>query len=151
MTAFLRSRAFERFVIFYARIALGAAFLSAVADRFGLWGPPGHPGVAWGTFARFVPYVAKLNPFMPAAAIPALAWIATIAEAALGLLLLLGVWPRWTAIASALLLALFGIAMIGTLGIKAPLDFSVFSASAAALLLALYQMRNEERVEPRKD
>ena len=25
----------------YLRLGLGAAFLSAVADRFGLWGPPG--------------------------------------------------------------------------------------------------------------
>ena len=27
------------------RIALALAFLSAVADRFGLWGKPGEPGV----------------------------------------------------------------------------------------------------------
>jgi hypothetical protein len=26
--------------------------LSAVADRFGLWGAFGEPYVAWGTFAR---------------------------------------------------------------------------------------------------
>jgi hypothetical protein len=32
-----------------------------------------------------------------------------------------------------------------SLGIKAPLDYSVFSASAAALLLALYQTRIEEK------
>jgi hypothetical protein len=28
-----------------------AGFLSAVADRFGLWGPPGAPNVAWGGVA----------------------------------------------------------------------------------------------------
>ena len=28
----------ERWAILYARIALGAAFLSGIADRFGLWG-----------------------------------------------------------------------------------------------------------------
>lgn len=151
MALSLRSHTLERFAIFYARIALGSAFLSAVADRFGLWGPPGHPGVAWGDFAHFVRYVAKLNPFMPAATIPALAWIATIAELFLGILLIVGLWPRWIAIASALLLALFGIAMCVSLGIKAPLDFSVFSASAGALLLALYQMRNEKRSEAETD
>jgi uncharacterized membrane protein YphA (DoxX/SURF4 family) len=146
-TAFLRSRAFERIAILYARIALAAAFLSAVADRFGLWGLPGHPGVAWGDFAHFIAYVAQLNPFAPAAAVPALAWISTLAEVALSLLLLVGLWPLWTAIASAVLLASFALAMTGTLGIKTPLDFSVFSASAAALLLALYQTRHGERRE----
>ena len=151
MTAFLRSRAFERFGIFYARIALGSAFLSAVADRFGLWGPPGHPGVAWGDFAHFARYVAKLNPFLPPAVIPALAWIATIGEIALGILLILGVWPRWSAIASALLLALFGAAMSVALGVKAPLDYSVFSASAGSFLLALYQLRNEQSFEAKEN
>jgi hypothetical protein len=48
------------------RIALAIGFLSAVADRFGLWGPPGSPGVAWGDLTRFNAYVAKLNWFMPA-------------------------------------------------------------------------------------
>ena len=28
----------------FLRFALAAGFLSAVADRFGLWGPPGTPG-----------------------------------------------------------------------------------------------------------
>jgi len=46
------------------------------------------------------------------------------------------------ALGSALLLALFGIAMAISLGLKSPLDYSVFSASAAALLLALYPCSN---------
>ena len=40
---------FERLAILYARVALGAAFLSAVADRFGLWGKRG----GWRNFATF--------------------------------------------------------------------------------------------------
>jgi len=32
------------------RIVLGITMLSAVADRFGLWGAPGDPGVAWGNW-----------------------------------------------------------------------------------------------------
>jgi hypothetical protein len=47
-------------------------------------------------------------------------------------------WPRWIAMASAVLLALFGTTMTVTAGIKSPLDYSVFSASACALLLALF-------------
>ena len=46
-------------------------------------------------------------------------------------------------LASALLLVLFGVAMAISFGLKSPLDYSVFSASSAALLLALYQRRTE--------
>ena len=49
------------------RIAIALALLSAVADRFGLWGPPGKQGVSWGDLAHFDAYVAKLNWFLPAA------------------------------------------------------------------------------------
>src|SRR5262249_19858863 len=38
----------------FARFALGASFLSAVADRFGLWGPYGAKNVSWGNFSHFV-------------------------------------------------------------------------------------------------
>ena len=48
------------------RMALAAGFLSAVADRFGLWGPIGTPGVSWGGFAKFLDYTATLlrEPFL---------------------------------------------------------------------------------------
>jgi uncharacterized membrane protein YphA (DoxX/SURF4 family) len=62
--------------------------------------------------------------------------VATITETTLGILLLAGVWRRPVALAASLLLALFAIAMAVSAGIKSPLDYSVFSASAAALLLA---------------
>ena len=124
----------ERWAILYARIALGAAFLSGIADRFGLWGK----NVGYGDFAHFVQYTAKVNSFMPAFTIPLLAWAATVAELVLGIALISGVWLRWVALASALLLVLFGTAMAISFGLKSPLDYSVFSASAAALLLALH-------------
>jgi uncharacterized membrane protein YphA (DoxX/SURF4 family) len=89
-------------------------------------------------------YTAQVNSFMPAFTIPFLAWAATVAEFSLGLALILGIWPRWVALASAVLLALFGIAMAISFGIKSPLDYSVFSASAGALVLAFYQNRKLE-------
>lgn len=120
----------ERFARLYARLVLGAAFLSAVAARFGLWRDRGpHP------FAQFIQYTAGVNSFLPAAAIPFLAVAATIAETTLGIALMAGIRMRWTALASAVLLAIFGSAMAISFGIKSPLDYSVFSASAAALLL----------------
>jgi len=72
---------------------------------------------------------------MPAFTIPILVWAATAAETTLGILLILGIWPRWVALGGAILLFLFGAAMALSFGIKKPLDYSVFSASAGALLL----------------
>ncbi|HEX8190273.1 MAG TPA: DoxX family membrane protein [Pyrinomonadaceae bacterium] len=118
------------------RLALGSAFLSAVADRFGLWGAYGEPGVAWGDFAHFTAYTAALNWFAPANLIPALAWAATAAEVALALGLLLGLYTRASALSSGLLLMLFATAMTLALGVKAPLNYSVLSAAAGALLLS---------------
>ena len=122
----------------FLRFALGISFLSAVADRFGLWGVYGQPDVAWGNYARFVDYTAKLNWFLPAAMIPALAMIATVGETVLGLLLVLGWNTRIVALLSGGLLATFALTMTVALGIKAPLDLSVFSAAAGALLLGVH-------------
>ena len=61
----------------FLRFALAAAFLSAVADRFGLWGAPGGINVAWGEFPAFVEYTAQVNSFLPAGLAPVLAWAST--------------------------------------------------------------------------
>lgn len=119
----------------YARLALGAAFLSGIADRFGLY--TGR-NVGYGDFAGFMRFTAQVNSFMPASTIPFLAWAATVAEFSLGVLLVVGVWRRPVAIASAILLVLFGTAMGISFGVKSPLDYSVFSASSAAVMLAIY-------------
>jgi putative oxidoreductase len=80
---------------------------------------------------------------MPAFTIAFLAWAATAAELSLGIALILGLWLRWVAGGAAILLFLFGTAMAISFGIKSPLDYSVFSASAAALLLAMYESERE--------
>ena len=120
----------------FLRFALGLSFLSAVADRFGLWGEFGQLNVAWGNFSRFVEYTGRLNWYLPARIIPALAVISTGAEVLVGLLLLVGWHTRTAALLSGILLMVFGLAMALALGVKAPLDFSVFSAAGGALLLA---------------
>ena len=129
-----RFQTLERWGRIYARTALGAAFLSAVAGRFGLWDRKIDLKYF---FVDFFKYTAEVNSFLPAAVIPAIAWTATIAETTLGILLLAGLWKRWTFLASAILLALFGTAMAISFGLKSPMDYSVFSASGAATLLAL--------------
>jgi uncharacterized membrane protein YphA (DoxX/SURF4 family) len=127
---------FAKFSSVFLRLALGVSFLSAVADRFGIWGVYGQRNVAWGNYARFVDYTAKLDWFLPAAMIPAVALIATAAEALFGLLLVLGWKTRITAFLSGVLLTAFALAMTVALGAKAPLNFSVFSAAGGAFLLA---------------
>jgi len=127
----------ERWIARYARVALGAAFLSGIASRFGLWGSD----VGYGDFAHFVEYTAQVNSFMPASTIQFLAWAATGAELVLGIALIAGVRVRWAALGSAVLLTLFGLAMAVSFGLKSPLDYSVFSASACAALLALHPLR----------
>ena len=130
-----RSTALAKFSSVFLRLALGISFLSAVADRFGIWGAYGQPNVSWGDYARFVTYTAKLNWFLPAAMIPTLAMIATAAETIFGLLLVLGWKTRIAAVLSGLLLITFALTMTLALGVKAPLNLSVFSAAGGALLL----------------
>jgi putative oxidoreductase len=123
--------------LWLARISLSAGFLSATADRFGIWGVPGSNGVVWGNWENFAAYSASLNGFFPGFLQAPLAVTATVAEILLGIGLLI---PRATipvAIFSCLLLLIFGTAMVLSLGIKAPLDYSVFSSASAALLLAV--------------
>jgi len=74
---FNKTKAGSIFVTTFARLGLGVSFLSAVADRIGLWGAYGTPHVAWGDFMHLTAYTARLNWFVPQALIPALAWIAT--------------------------------------------------------------------------
>jgi len=118
------------------RVALAAGFLSAVADRFGLWGPIGTPGVGWGGFAAFLAYTGKLLPFLPAPLVAVAGWAATAAEVTLAVALLVGVRVRLAALASGVLLLTFAIAMTTALGPEAPLSYSVWTAAAGAFLLA---------------
>ncbi|MGW1540109.1 hypothetical protein ACWCPM_07555 [Streptomyces sp. NPDC002309] len=119
------------------RLALAAGFLSAVADRWGLWGAQGTDGVAWGTFGAFVDYTGDLAPYLSGWLLDTAAVATTAAELLLGLALFLGLALRWTAWLSAGLLAVFGLSMAFFMNPQAPLSYSVFSAGAAAALLAL--------------
>jgi len=82
------------------RLALAASFLSAVADRFGIWGKPGEPHVSWGDFAHFVVYTERLTSIVPQRLGPSMAWIATVGEIVLALALLVGWQTRRAAFLS---------------------------------------------------
>jgi putative oxidoreductase len=142
-----RSGIAERIAPLILRLALGLTLLSAVADRFGIWGPPGGATVAWGDWTHFVAYTAKVNSFLPSSLAPVLAIIATAAEALLGIALILGLFRRPVAFASALLFALFACAMTLSFGVKAPLNFSVFVDFAAALVLGVWPDAAKSRIK----
>lgn len=117
------------------RYALAITFLSAVADRFGLWGAPGDPNIAWGNYARFLDYTAILIPWVPKALASILGGIATLLEVVFAVMLIVGFRTKEASLASSILLLTFALSMALTVGAKAPLDYGVFSASAAAFLL----------------
>jgi uncharacterized membrane protein YphA (DoxX/SURF4 family) len=121
----------------FARFALGGSFLSAVADRFGLWGPYGAKNVAWGDFAHFVEYTGAVTSVFPSSLTVPFAWAATVAETLFGILLIAGFKTRMISVVAGLLLLSFATGMATGLGVKTPFDYSVFSAAAAAFLLAL--------------
>ena len=123
----------------FARLALGVSFLSAVSDRFGLLGPHGAKNVAWGDFAHFAEYTGKVMSLFPSSWTMSFAWAATVAETLFGILLIAGFRIRIASVLSGLLLLSFAMAMATGLGIKTPLDYSVFSAAAAAFLLTFWE------------
>jgi hypothetical protein len=123
------------------RVALAFSFLSAVADRFGLWGQFGVAGVAWGNFERFTAYTARLLWFLPPSLASPAAILATGAEVIVAAGLLVGWRLAWWAFSAAALLLSFALAMTGALGVKAPTDYSVWTAAAAAFLLGVVALR----------
>jgi hypothetical protein len=83
---------------------------------------------------------------MPSAVRPAAAVLATAGEVIFAIALITGFRLRETAIGSGVLLTIFGISMALTLGIKAPLDYSVFIAAAAAFSLAVLAADHKQEI-----
>lgn len=113
----------------FLRLTVAASMLSSVADRFGIWA---KELCMWGDMDKFVAYTQSLIPYIPANAVPVLAWTATVLEVLLPLCLLVGLRLKWTASLTGLMILVFAIAMATSMGIKAPLNYSAFTASAAA-------------------
>jgi uncharacterized membrane protein YphA (DoxX/SURF4 family) len=130
---FIRNSSLSSVVL---RLGLGLGFLSAVADRFGLWGAFGQPNVEWGNYSRFLEYTHSLNWYWPAGSIPVLGAIATGAEVLFGLFVLIGWHTRVAARLSGLLLIVFATTMTIALGVKSVLNFAVLTGIGGSFLLA---------------
>lgn len=131
------NRGFVKFVEWFLRIAIALGFLSASADRFGLW--PADISV-WGNWEAFVGYTGTLLFFVPGWFVPIAAVVATIFEITFGIALLTTFKTPLFAFCGGVLLLIFATAMTISLGIKAPFDYSVFSASAAAFALCIISL-----------
>ncbi len=120
------------------RMSLGIGFLSTVSDRLGILGPmgPESKNIEWGNWENFITYTGTLMPFLDRPLVNVMGGIATIAETVIGLLLITGFKTRIAAISSCILVLIFASAMTIFLGIKAPLNFAVFTTCSASLLLA---------------
>jgi uncharacterized membrane protein YphA (DoxX/SURF4 family) len=118
----------------FLRLAIAIGFLSAVADRFGIWGKDVS---VWGNWNSFLEYTQIINPWFPASIISFIGIIATTAEIAFALCLIIGFRTALVAKLSGILLLLFALSMAFSTGLKGVFDFSVFSASAAAFALSL--------------
>jgi putative oxidoreductase len=125
-----------KFIQLYLRVAIGAAYLWEVADRLGIIGAHGQPHVGWGDWAHFLAYARQTMAFLPAGVVPFFAVIATAGEGLFGAMILTGFFTRIAAIGSAVLSFCFALAMSISFGIESPLGYSVFTLSAASLLLA---------------
>jgi uncharacterized membrane protein YphA (DoxX/SURF4 family) len=120
----------------FARIAVSASFISAVADRFGIWGPSGDSGIVWGNWNNFLEYSNSINSWLPSSAGNFLALSATALEIILPLFLLTGYKTKYAAGAAGILLMMFAISLTISFGIKATLDYSVLTGIAACFLIS---------------
>lgn len=118
----------------FLRLAISFGFLSAVADRFGIWSKEIS---VWGNWDRFLSYTEMINPWIPSSLIPTIGIIATAAEIVFSLFLIIGFKTELFAKLSGFLLLLFALSMTFSTGIKGAFDFSVFSASAGAFAMSL--------------
>jgi len=116
----------------FLRLALAFTMLSAVADRFGFWGS----NSSWGNWQNFENYTTKITSFLPEFLSIFGAYSATLLEIIFALFLILGFRTKLTAIGMGILLLMFALSMSISLGIKAPLDYSVWVGCASAFLLA---------------
>ncbi|GAB1450234.1 hypothetical protein MASR2M47_02900 [Draconibacterium sp.] len=125
---------YKKTIKLFLRLAIAIGFLSAVADRFGVWGKEFS---VWGNWYAFVDYTQLINPWIPSFLIPAIAVVATAAEIIFAIALLLGFKTELFAKLSGFLLLIFALSMTFSIGVKSAFDYSVFSASAAAFALSL--------------
>lgn len=118
------------------RCALGITFLTPVLDRLGILGPAGTGNIEWGNWENFINYTTTLMPYLDRSVTNVMAGIATASEFIIAVGLIIGFKTKYAAIGSCLLTFTFILFMATSVGIQKPINFGVFTASAASLLLS---------------
>jgi len=131
----------NKIIKLFLRLVIASGFLSAVADRFGIWNKEVS---VWGNWNSFLEYTELINPWFPTSTIAAIGIIATTAEVIFALCLIVGFKTELFAKLSGFILLLFTLAMTFSTGIKGAFDFSVYTASAGAFALSLIKEKHWE-------
>lgn len=118
------------------RYALGITFLTPVSDRLGLLGKAGTGNIEWGNWENFINYTTTLMPFWDRPTVNVMGGIATASELVIGILLIIGFKTKYAALSASLLTLTFILFMIFSVGIQKPINFGVFTAATASLLLS---------------
>jgi uncharacterized membrane protein YphA (DoxX/SURF4 family) len=128
---------YRKIIKLFLRLSLAVDFLSAVADRFGIW----NNHVAWGSWDQFVAYTHILLPWLSGVWVQIAAGAATAAEIIFAIFLLIGWKTSLFAKLSGILLLLFALSMSFSTGVKTAFDASVYAASAGAFALGAMRVK----------
>ena len=128
----------KHWVEYGLRYSIAISFLSAVADRLGLW--PKDVS-AWFNWGNFLDYTATLNPWAPESLIPFIGYGITGLECILAVMLVAKYKVKISSILSSVLLFIFVCAMSMTVGVKSVLDYGVLPMGFSAL--ALYKLQDD--------
>jgi putative oxidoreductase len=118
------------------RCALGITFLTPVLDRLGFLGEFGTGNIEWGNWENFIDYTKTLMPYFDRSTVNIMGGIATVSEFLISLFLIIGFKTRYAALGSCLITLTFILFMTTSVGIQKPINFGVFTAATASLLLS---------------
>tara|TARA_R110002073_G_scaffold89852_6_gene212514 strand:- start:31758 stop:32156 length:399 start_codon:yes stop_codon:yes gene_type:complete len=123
----------KKHLTLFLRLSIAVGFLSAVADRFGLYSKSNS---VWGNWESFLEYTKVINPWFPEIIIPSIGIIVTLLEVVFATFLVFGFKTQLYARLSGFLLLLFALSMAFSIGIKPVLDYSVLPIVAASFALS---------------
>jgi uncharacterized membrane protein YphA (DoxX/SURF4 family) len=118
------------------RCALGITFLTPVFDRLGILGQAGTGNIEWGNWENFIKYTTTLMPIFDRPLVNIMGGIATVAELMIGVSLIVGFKTKYAALGACLITLTFIVFMTLSVGIQKPINYGVFTASAAGFLLS---------------
>lgn len=124
------------------RCALGITFLTPVFDRLGILGKPGIGNIEWGNWENFINYTSTLMPVFDRPIVNVMGAVATVSELLIGILLIIGLKTKYAALGASLVTLTFIVFMTLSLGIQKPINYGVFTASAAGFLLSFMPKYN---------